>query len=56
MVCVIPFSSVHLNASCSTGLDGEVVPLSLKGRFDIEDRLEIERLDVAGDAPPKRRD
>lgn len=56
MVCVIPFSSVHLNASWSTGLDGEVTPLRLEGRFDIDDRLEIERLEVAGDAPPKSRD
>jgi hypothetical protein len=56
IVCVIPFSSVHLNAACSSGLLGETVPSRLEARFGVDDLLEIEIPDVAGDAPPKSRD
>jgi hypothetical protein len=42
--CVIPFRSVHLKTSWSSGLSG----VCLEGRFDIDDRLETEKPDVAG--------
>ena len=56
IVCVIPFSSVHLNAFCPSGLLGESFPLRLESKFDVDERLEIEIPDVVGDAPPKRCD
>lgn len=56
IVCVIPFSSVHLKTSWSVCLSGEVVPLRLEGRFDVDDRLELEKPDVGGDPPTKRCD
>lgn len=56
IVCVIPFSSVHLKTSWSSGLLGETFPLRLEVGFDADDRLEIRKLDVGGDAPLTKRE